>query len=111
MMGASALRDIIKVQRETSTEDGYGNTVSGWADHLTLWANIRETPGKEMVDSGRVQASRTATIRVRASNGSRAITEADRIVARGKTWNIRSVAEVGNDRAMLDILVEVGVAV
>jgi hypothetical protein len=32
------------------------------------------------------------------------------MVARGWTWNIRGIAPVGNDRAMLDLLVERGVA-
>lgn len=110
MIGAGDLRDIITVQRETFADDGYGNAVSGWSNHLKLWANIRETLGKETIAAGRVEANRTATIRVRASDDSRGITEADRVVARGKTWNIRSVAEVGGNRSMLDILVEMGVA-
>ncbi|WP_245594952.1 phage head closure protein [Gemmobacter nectariphilus] len=110
MIGAGSLRDRITVQRAVEGDDGYGNKVVGWADHLTLWANVRETTGKERVDAGRVEASRTATIRIRASSASREISEKHRLIARGKIWNIRSIAEVGNDRAMLDILCETGVA-
>jgi SPP1 family predicted phage head-tail adaptor len=110
-MSAGNLRDRITIQRATTGDDGYGNTVTGWADLLTVWADVRETMGKERVDAGRVEASRTATIRVRASSATRALTEADRVIARGRPWNIRSVAEVGNDREMLDLLCEVGVAI
>lgn len=109
-MSAGKLRERVTFQRATSGDDGYGNVVTGWADHLTVWADVRETVGKERVDAGRVEASSTATVRVRASSATRGLTEADRIVARGDTWNIRSVAPVGNDRAMLDILCERGVA-
>lgn len=111
-MTAGSLRERISVERLTVGDDGYGNTVTAWGEepYLTVWANVRETLGKERVDAGRVEASQTATIRIRASSDSRSITAADRIVSRGVTWNIRSVSEVGNDRKMLDILCEAGVA-
>lgn len=107
-MKAGDLRDRITIQRATSGDDGYGNVIASWADLATIWANIRETPGKETVAAGRIEASRTATIRVRASSLSRSISAADRVVARGQVWNIRSVIEI--DRATLELLVEAGVA-
>ena len=111
MIGAGDLRDRVTIQRATSGDDGYGNVHVGWVDLMTVWANVRETTGKERVDAGRVEASRTATIRIRASSASRGITEADRIMARGKVWNIRSIADISPDRSILDILCEAGVAV
>lgn len=110
MVRAGSLRDRVTFQRATTGDDGYGNTTTAWADHLTVWANVRETLGKERVDAGRVEASRTATIRVRQSTDTLGLTEADRVIVRGRPWNIRSIARVSNDRAMLDILVEAGVA-
>lgn len=109
-MTAGRLRDRITFQRLTEGDDGYGNVVTGWTDHLTVWANVRETPGKEIVAAGRVEASRTATIRVRASSQSRGVTAADRIIARGQIWNIRSVAAVGDGRELIEFLCEAGVA-
>jgi SPP1 family predicted phage head-tail adaptor len=110
MSQAGSLRDRITVQRSTSGDDGYGNVINAWADHLTIWADVRETPGKEVVSAGRIEASRTATIRVRASTQSREITAADRLIVRGNIWNIRSISEVSNDRKLLEMLCEVGVA-
>ena len=110
-MKAGDLRDRITIQRATNADDGFGNTISGWGDLLTVWANIRETPGKEVVAAGRIEASRTATIRVRASSQSRGVTAADRIIARGQIWNIRSVAAVGDGRELIEFLCEAGVAV
>jgi SPP1 family predicted phage head-tail adaptor len=109
-MQSGDLRERVTFQRATAGDDGYGNVVIGWEQLLAVWADVRETPGKERVDAGRVEASGTATVRIRASTASRALTEADRMVARGWTWNIRGVAPVSNDRAMLDLLVERGVA-
>lgn len=109
-MRAGNLNERVTFQRATAGDDGYGNAIVAWADHLTVWADVRETMGKERVDAGRIEASGTATVRIRASDAARALTAADRMVARGSIWNIRSVAPVGNDRAMLDLLCERGVA-
>ena len=109
-MKAGDLRDRVTIQRATNSDDGFGNTISGWSDLLTVWANVRETPGKEIVAAGRIEASRTATIRVRASSQSRGVTAADRIIARGQSWNIRSVSAVGDGRELIEFLCEAGVA-
>ena len=77
---------------------------------MKVWADIRETLGKEKVDAGRVEASNTATLRIRSWTATRALTEADRVIARGKAWNIRSIAPVGNVNTALDLLCEQGVA-
>ena len=110
-MKAGDLRDRVTVQRATQGDDGFGNTISGWTDLLTIWASVRETPGKEVVAAGRVEASRTATIRVRVSSLSRGVTAADRVRARGQIWNIRSVSAVGDGRELIEFLCEAGVAV
>lgn len=109
-MRSGQLRERITIQRQTETVDEYGNVTGAWVDHLTVWADIRETPGKEKVEAGRVEASRTATIRVRRSSQTAAITEADRVQARGVAWNIRSIAQVDRAGAMLEFLAETGVA-
>lgn len=117
MSGAGRLRERVGFQRLVEGADVYGNAVTAWAPveispgvPLTVWADIRETLGTERVDAGRIEASNTATIRVRSFPETRDITAADRVVARGEAWNIRSVVPVGNNGAMLDILCEGGVA-
>lgn len=116
-MRAGRLREQVAFERLVPGADIYGNVVTAWApveispgQPLRVWADIRETLGKERVDAGRIEASRTATVRVRAFDETRAITPADRMIARDQTWNIRSIVPVGNDMAMLDILCERGVA-
>ncbi|MFN6976713.1 MAG: phage head closure protein [Gemmobacter sp.] len=109
-MTAGLLRERVTVERAVRSDDGYGNVVVGWADLLSVWADVRETPGKERLEAGRIEASATATIRIRSSAAARGVTEADRIRARGAVWNIRSIVPVGNDGAMMDILCESGVA-
>ncbi|PWE26998.1 head-tail adaptor protein [Pararhodobacter marinus] len=114
---AGLLRDRVTFQRLVPGDDGYGNTVSDWANMerapgkpLTVWAEVRVTLGRERVAAGRIEASRTATIRIRASSEVASLTEADRVIAQGQVWNIRGIAPAGNDRELLELLVEGGVA-
>jgi SPP1 family predicted phage head-tail adaptor len=107
------LRERVTFQRLTGGDDGYGNVVAGWADlsgGVSIPADMRETPGKERVDAGRLEASATATIRIRSSAFARGLTETDRVLARGVAWNIRGIAPMGNNGMFLDILCERGVA-
>ena len=110
-MRAGDLRDRVTFQRLVSGNDGYGNVVTSWSDHLTVWADVLETLGRERIAAGRIEAARTATIRVRRSSDSRQLTEADRVSCRGMIWNIRSIAAVGRMNESLEMLCEVGVAV
>lgn len=87
MVRAGSLRERIAIERLTDTgDDEFGNPSAAWGEVAQLWANIRETPGRERVAAGRLEAPVTATIRVRKSSISSAITSADRITARGAVW-------------------------
>ena len=109
-MRSGQLRERIIIERQSEAPDEYGNVTGEWADQMTVWADIRETTGKEKVEAGRVEASRMATIRVRRSSQTAAITEADRVQARGVAWNIRSIAQITAKGAMLEMLCEAGAA-
>jgi len=109
-MSAGKLRDRVTFQRNTTGADQYGNVVDGWEDILTVWGDVLERLGGEKIRAGVPQAEHMATIRVRKSLDAVTVTEADRISARGQTWNIRSIAEVGRKGELLEILCEAGVA-
>lgn len=112
MARAGKFRERVTFRRQAAANDGYGNTVSGsYADLLTVWADVLERLGGERLASGAIEAPRSATIRVRGSSESRAVTEADIVVARGLVWNIRSIAQVGRDGAVLEMTCETAVAV
>lgn len=110
MVRAGDLRDRITIQRLVAGADDYGNQVDAWADHLTVWADMREMLGRETVSAGRIESARTATIRVRRSIDTLGITAADRVMARGAVWNIRSIVAIGRTNELLEMLCEAGVA-
>ena len=104
-------RDPITVERQANTPDAYGNVGGAWETLLTTRADIRETPGKERIQGGALESTRTATIRVRGHSATEAITPADRIIARGETWNIRSgPVLVRHAPEVIEFLCETGVA-
>lgn len=109
-MRAGDLRDRITVQRVTQGDDEYGNPITGWVDLLTISADVLEAPGREAIAAGRPEAQRSATIRVRRSPATLAVTEEDRLLCRGRLWNIRSIGAVSRNNMMLEFVCEVGVA-
>lgn len=90
--------------------DDYGNSTGEWSEYLTRRADVLETLGKEKVATGRVEAGRTATIRLPWSDAVARITEADAVRVRGADWNIRSIVRVGRRREVVEMLIEEGVA-
>lgn len=109
--GAARFSEKITFQRQTDETDAYGNTKGAFAaiPNGEVWADIRETTGKEKIASGAVESTRSATIRVRYSSVTAAITAADRVQALGAVWNIRS-GPVRVERAprVLEFLCETG---
>lgn len=84
-------RDRVQFERlGTSGDDGYGNVSQTWTEFFACWASIRTTPGREAIAAGALEASARATLRVRRSTQTLAITAADRVIARGFTWSIMS---------------------
>jgi SPP1 family predicted phage head-tail adaptor len=109
-MAAGKLRDQVTFQRPGVGDDGYGNVTAPWVDDVTVWADMLEQLGRERIAAGRVESARMATIRVRQSPETELATPAWRILARGEAWNIRSIARVGREREILEMLCEAGVA-
>jgi head-tail adaptor len=93
-----------------ATTDDFGNTTGSWSDHLTRSAHIIERTGNESTEGGALADVSTATLRVRKDTLTAALSAADRVVARGQTWAIRSVVQVDNKGQTLEFLLEKGVA-
>lgn len=111
MSRAGRLRERVTIERLTAgAVDAYGNTYTGWSAVLTRWADIIERLGKEAVEQGALQDVVTATVRLRRDPDTKLITTADRMVARGATWAIRSVIQPDAKGELIEVLIERGVA-
>ncbi len=95
-----------------SGNDGYGNVQTTWRHLLTVWADLLETPGREVLSAGGVDASATGTLRVRHSTAAADITAADRIVMRGHYWAIIAApGQIGRAPHVLEFRIRRGEAV
>ena len=110
-MASGKFRDRATVESPDHTSDDYGNVTSGWQNAREIWADVLERTGKEKLEAGAVQSMRMATVRVRSNNTTRAITTADRLTVRGEVWNIRSIAQIGRSKRVIEFSCEAGVAV
>lgn len=113
MARAGAFRERARFEAQAVTgQDAYAQDVTAWGHVATLWADLREQPGKEALQSGRLQSTTVATLRIRESATAWALSPADsRVLVRGRTWNIRSgPIRVGDRPGVLELTLEAGVA-
>lgn len=106
-MKSGRLRHRVQFQRLGEGTDRYGQTSTDFSDlGDKIYANVRETTGKERIVAGSVENARTATIRVRKSPFTDGVDEADQVIARGETWRISGIANVDDRDKFLDMLCE-----
>lgn len=111
MARAGLLRDRATFQRlSEGAVDDYGNVYTGWETLTTRSVDIREVTGKEDIQGGALSDVGQATMRARSDSTTQTITSADRVVCRGKTWNIKDVIQIDAKNTMLEFKLERGVA-
>lgn len=113
MPRAGQFRDRVTIERQADggTLDAYGNpTAALWVELVTLWGDLRETPGREDLAAGRVEARASATLRLRYNGASVSISPADRVRARGQVWAIlgEPIDPDGGRRERLEFRLEKG---
>ncbi|WP_335946104.1 head-tail adaptor protein [Salipiger bermudensis] len=105
-MAGGRLSDRITVQRKVKGTVRPGVVAERWADleleagvPVQLWADFAEQPGGESLVAGRDEAVRLAKVLINDGPSARQITAADRLVARGAVWKIRSTPARSRERA------------
>ena len=86
------------IQRATATRDDYGAEVMAWAKVKSVWAQVVERGGREPVLADRpvMLISYEVTIRSEVT-----VTNADRLIWRGKTLAIETVTPLPADGAIV----------
>ena len=102
------LLNQITVERLTLTPDGMGGGVSSWAILYQPWAYIAPVTGWERMAGMQLESPITHTIYIRYRLD---LSTRDRIVHRGRSFNIRSIADIEEKRIFLELKCEEGVAV
>ena len=114
---SSRLRHKLSLQQDSHTPDGAGGYQKSWSTLMDLWAEIipittsgagnRRSSGKEILMAGQVQSEISHKILLRYQDG---ITPAMRLLYESRVFNIRYVANSGERRNTLELLVQEGVA-
>lgn len=102
-VAAGKLRHRVRIERQVTVLDSFGQQSTGWTLVAAVWAAVEPLSAREMIAASQVQSSVTAriTIRYRAD-----LLASDRIVFRGKTYNIAGVlpdAESGLEHITLPV--------
>lgn len=80
------------------------------AAFLTVWADYRQTPGREVVSAGLVEDRIGGTLRIRDSVAARKVTSADRVTISGASFAIASVALPEGREGFIEMIVQREVA-
>lgn len=110
MARAGSMRHRATFERKgDGARDANGNKPVGWSRVAAVWGDLRETPGRELIASGRPEARVTATLRVRASVATNAVVASDRVTIRGHLWSIiGGPIDVGGRGRRLEFRIERG---
>lgn len=105
-----AMDQKITLQALVRTADGVGGQLDAWQDYAAnavVWARVTAKAGREAMVEGRVVASFVVLFEIWNRQD---VSERDRILWGGVTYNIRGLRQEGGRRATLVIEAERGVA-
>ena len=106
---AGELDQRISVVRETITTDGYGGQELVLSTLLEAWSKVIPRAGNERLFGDRVEATGDYMFIIR-NRSDVTIEENDRILWRGKYYNISFIADAGDRDLYLQIMASRGVA-
>lgn len=109
-MQIGKLRHRVTIQQKSSGQDSLGQPNKQWVDVCTVWAQVHERSGKELLSSSAEQSETTALIRIRYRKG---ITTDMRIVhnpptGSGQIYDITAVI-TNEKRTQIEMMCSTGV--
>jgi len=90
-MRAGQLRQRIKIQSKTATQDSYGDEEITYTTWATVWAAVEPLTGREFIDGKMITAELTHRMRIRYRSG---ILEEYRVVFDSRNFDIISIIHV-----------------
>lgn len=103
-MKAGLLKTRVTIQQQTATQDAAGQITGGWTTLATVWADVREQRGLEMIRADAMSSSTKASIRIRRRTD---VTPAMRVVVGSSTYNILAVSQDVNSKDYTDLACEI----
>jgi len=94
-MRSGRLRHVVILQRQSSTQDDYGQRIDTWATIATVRANIIPMKGSEYIAARGEQANTTSEITIRNSTDVDGVRPRDRVNHDGDLYDIQAVMRQG----------------
>lgn len=97
-MRAGKLDRTIRIDRYSAgTPDDFGTVTAGWEALATLRAQVVQSSTEEFIKAYGASDETVVIFRTRYLSG---VTNADRIVYEGQTFNLKEVKEIGRRRGL-----------
>jgi len=109
----TALDQRVAIERVSRMPDGMGGTTESWAPIATVWAQVVPVRGAEKREAMRISPEARMKVRIHWQGdaaGQPFCTPADRLVWRGRTYNIESAVPWGGRERFIEILISEGVS-
>lgn len=108
MIAAGRLNKRVQIQQQVDIKNQVGHTAKrDWDTVATVWASITPISGREIMASQRELGEITHRIRMRFRSG---ITAKNRIVYRGRAFDIESAIDVEEKGVVLEMMCKEGVS-
>jgi SPP1 family predicted phage head-tail adaptor len=91
-MRAGKLDRRITIQRVTTAPNAFNEPVETWIDVATVWAQQRPNRGSERFSAQEINGRAVLTFHIRYRGD---VTVQNRILYRGRSWNILDIREIG----------------
>lgn len=102
-MRAGSLRHLVTIQSYTEISNTFGEASKAWAEFSEAYANITPLKGTEKYLSKEKHATATHQVTIRYLDG---VDTKMRIIYGSRTFEIVSVANVGERDRMMQLIVE-----
>jgi SPP1 family predicted phage head-tail adaptor len=99
---AGRLRHRVTIEQLTAAQNTFGEEEPRWQSVTTRWASIAPLSGRELFTAQQVYAEATHGVRLRYLAG---LTPKMRLVYRDRVFNIESIRNADERRAVLDLIV------
>lgn len=104
----SRLRKRIEIEEPVQTPDGGGGFSTSWQNFATVWAEITPLRGSENFENGKLENIGNFTITIRYLEG---MAEKMRVKSGTRIFNIRGIVDPDENKEILEIFAEEGVAI
>ncbi|MDU9005745.1 phage head closure protein [Sedimentitalea todarodis] len=96
-MRSGKMRRVIQVQRVASEVNDAGTPQEVWTDHLRLRAELVERTASEFINAQGAGDKALTVFRIRYVEN---VTNSDRVVFGGQTFNIKEISEIDHMRSL-----------